>query len=506
MKRCLRRSVMCKFTAPYIRKHPRYFILGLIALAVFAIVFTLASEGLCVAERPYMISTRMSRRLVSGEDITLPCEGKYGRPCNVFLSLAPRNDTTSGMIFNFHTKVEPMFMANSTLTSFPNGEPVYATVFYDTTDHDDHDLSKYQFVQQGTSFTYSTLDFTKYIHRVQVRELQPDTVYYFRVGILSKKYRADNYSAEYMNEFFSPQRKFKSLPADSGDFVFVAGGDVGLRGESYAVAAALANQNPQAVLVGGDMAYANDMPTCYRRWDAWLAFWQQMMVSAEGMVLPIVPAVGNHEAGWGMSKRDVAFYFRYFTGWYQDQEVQDNGMQGQGHLYNSSESYEYYQVGDDALLMTLDSGMISSIGGDQLDWMKTVLRENGARKKKIALYHEPVYELYNGTALRVNDEMQDSWVPLFEEFNLTIALENHDHLYRRVKTGILQRDILFIGGGAWGVEVTELEENLDINSLIEKYALKNNFLRLNVSSTQIDVVAYDDFSNVIDKVRANIEN
>ena len=56
------------------------------------------------------------------------------------------------------------------------------------------------------------------------------------------------------------------------------------------------NQNPAFALIGGDIAYDNSLSSCYRRWDQFIMDWGQMN-TIEGHRVPMILAIGNHEAG-----------------------------------------------------------------------------------------------------------------------------------------------------------------------------------------------------------------
>ena len=57
-----------------------------------------------------------------------------------------------------------------------------------------------------------------------------------------------------------------------------------------------ASHNPSFALIGGDLAYANGWAPCYLKWDMWLSQWEQHMVTPDGRMIPLIVAIGNHEA------------------------------------------------------------------------------------------------------------------------------------------------------------------------------------------------------------------
>jgi hypothetical protein len=42
-------------------------------------------------------------------------------------------------------------------------------------------------------------------------------------------------------------------------------------------------------------AYDNGIAACYRRWDEWFHYWEELMVTPGGYSIPILAAIGNHE-------------------------------------------------------------------------------------------------------------------------------------------------------------------------------------------------------------------
>ena len=49
-------------------------------------------------------------------------------------------------------------------------------------------------------------------------------------------------------------------------------------GEQEITAAQL---DPRFALLGGDLAYANALPTCYRVWDKWFDMWEENMITRD---------------------------------------------------------------------------------------------------------------------------------------------------------------------------------------------------------------------------------
>ena len=117
-------------------------------------------------------------------------------------------------------------------------------------------------------------------------------------------------------------------------------------------------------------------------------------------------------------------------------------------------SYNVLDFGDYMSLIALDSGHVSSIPGAQTGWLGAVLEARKERPHLFPVYHVPAYpshRSYNGLTSR---RVREHWVPLFEEYNVRVAFENHDHTYKRTKPirrGEVSEDgIVYLGDGAWG--------------------------------------------------------
>ncbi len=107
-------------------------------------------------------------------------------------------------------------------------------------------------------------------------------------------------------------------------------------------------------------------------------------------------------------------------------------------------------------IFILDTGHANPIAGQQTDWLKTTLEERRLIPHKLAIYHVPAYpsvrNFRNSTSLAIRSH----WVPLFEQWGVQTAFENHDHAYKRTHTllkgCIHPQGVLYMGDGCWGVE------------------------------------------------------
>ena len=63
----------------------------------------------------------------------------------------------------------------------------------------------------------------------------------------------------------------------------------------------------------------------------------------------------------------------------------------------------------------------------QAQWLKKVLEENN-KKWTVVTFHHPIFSASTG---RDNPELRKYWKPLFDQYNVDLALQGHDHSYAR---------------------------------------------------------------------------
>lgn len=220
--------------------------------------------------------------------------------------------------------------------------------------------------------------------------LEPGTVYAYRVG-------------GSMEGSWSEWAEFTTAPAEPVPFSFVYMGDV-QKGFDYwgKLMDRAYEQYPGAAfyVIAGDLVNNGD----YR--DQWDAFFN----AAEGVFdrRPIVPVIGNHD----YDKKDAPRkYLDLFT-------LPQNGPEGLApeHAY----AFNY----GNALFVALDSNFSHE---EQTPWLEAQLR-NSQAKWKIVVYHHPAY---SSAEHRVNDEVVGLWTPLFDKYDVDLALQGHDHAYLR---------------------------------------------------------------------------
>lgn len=274
------------------------------------------------------------------------------------------------------------------------------------------------------------------VHRAEIAGLSPDSTYELRVGEHSRVYL------------------FRTMPEslDQRPVRFAAGGDTmhdrGLMEQTNRVAM---QHDPDFVVWGGDLAYANGDLRRVDRWHDWTEAVHQTLRTPEGRLVPVLAGIGNHEVDGSYVRkypdyeptdawrtRLAPFYYQLFA---------FPGQPGYGAL----------DFGDYLSVILLDTGHSNPIEGAQTTFLERALAERRERQIPTILpvYHVPGYPSHRSPDGRLSTEVREHWVPLFEQYGIELALENHDHTYKRthrLKGGVPDESgVLYVGDGAWGV-------------------------------------------------------
>ena len=359
------------------------------AMAVSALV-----SDVCIAEAPWHVSTAWTRWWGDADEI---CTDRH-RPCVVYLTLS--DNLADSVDVNYHTATQQRTVAY--VTRVEGGATVAV---------------------QGTSRRLK-IERERWVHTVHLDRLAPNTRYRIEAGRVP-----------------AGEITFKTAPAEpNASIPFVDGGDVGTTPMAVQLSAAVGALRPAVsfAIVGGDIAYANNFPTCYRVWDKWLKMYERWMVNADGDTIPIVAAIGNHEAQeekWGsfLPESSVNFYFDIFPGW--------------------NSTFHAHRIGAAVNVMILDSGHVVP-HETQVPWIEDNYAPGAAN---VAAYHSPLYspqDIFACSTTRVQRTYRRprrAWERVFAKHRFAAILEHHTHLLKR---SIEIDGNVFIGGGAWGVDPT----------------------------------------------------
>lgn len=89
--------------------------------------------------------------------------------------------------------------------------------------------------------------------------------------------------------------KFRTAPSITSDasIKYINGGDMAWNTAGEMLSKKVAEQEPLFAVIGGDIAYENGDPNCYRRYDMWFKKWMNTMVTPTNYSIPILTAIGN---------------------------------------------------------------------------------------------------------------------------------------------------------------------------------------------------------------------
>ncbi|OFZ21487.1 MAG: hypothetical protein A2X94_08240 [Bdellovibrionales bacterium GWB1_55_8] len=272
-------------------------------------------------------------------------------------------------------------------------------------------------------------DFEKtgvHVHSAELKDLTPGATYFFAAGDADVG--------------FSAERKFRTIPNDSSPLRFVVGGDMDVNESVPQLLQHAAALEPQFALIGGDIARDNGKISNFPKWDMWLKYWGEKMLTPQGFTVPMVLAVGNHEVDGLFGTRAFA-QAPFFIGLFKQ---------------NGEKTYFTRTFGADTVVHVLDTGHIFSHGGKQRDWLFGQLTKHVSTKNRFALYHIPLYPSHRDFNSMGSRKGRDQWLPLFDLFGLTAGFESHDHALKRTKMLQQGREVsaggtVYFGDGAWGI-------------------------------------------------------
>ncbi|MBZ0137687.1 MAG: metallophosphoesterase family protein [Planctomycetes bacterium] len=299
----------------------------------------------------------------------------------------------------------------ATLSWTTAGLPDSSVVYYDT-EARGGELAMYRHKAEAATGRYTDKDWKLHYNHALLTDLKPATTYWFVMvsdGRLSREFH------------------FVTAPEGDAEFKLLYGGDSrsdrGGRQTMNRRMRALLEEDPEilALVHGGDyVSDGDDMDD----WVEWLTD-HELTVTSDGRMLPLVPARGNHEA----------------DGEQYDEIFNTPGDKG-GNFYATT-------IGDEFLLINLNTNI--SHGGNQADFLETVLRDNKGARWQLANYHRPAYP-----AVKKPGSALEHWVPLFEKYDLDVALESDGHTLKRtcaIRGGKPDATgVVYVGEGGLGVK------------------------------------------------------
>ncbi len=250
-------------------------------------------------------------------------------------------------------------------------------------------------------------------HAVELTDLQPDTIYKYRVG---------------NGESWSRELVFKTGSTESAHFI--AWGDSRtLRDERRKIVDAVSSINYDFSVFDGDMVEAGRETV---QWYRWLNDFGPAIQNN-----PFMPVLGNHE-------KNHSNYYRVFA------------LPGREEFY----SFNYGPVHFVAL-----HTCVEDYGGsldEQADWLRADLEAHSAYPWKIVVQHRPPYSssvrYYNNDTV----DLLTTLVPIYEEYGVDMVIAGHDHWYERLESN----NVSYVVAGASGAPLYSLIPAYSINESI----------------------------------------
>jgi hypothetical protein len=314
-----------------------------------------------------------------------------------------------------------------------------------------------------------------YVYSFELDDLAPKEDYYFVVG---------NGNFGYSEEF-----KFRTLTDGPEPIYAINGGDMGTSDNITDLAKPYMKDEPDVILIGGDIAYANGDPDRFERWLEWFDHIYEVTITGKGYLVPMILAIGNHEVNdkRGSAREKAPFFFKLFP-------------------QHGNRSYFVRNLGSRSVVLVLDTGHTRSIFGKQRRWLKKKLRRY-QDKNTLALYHVPMYPSVRNEFKAEILLMRLYWLRYFDRYNLNLAVEHHDHAYKRTKLlkdgrVVDEGGTMYIGDGAWGKEPRDVDDKF----YIEHSESINHIWHLSIQPEQIGLKATNLKLESIDRFTLSTED
>ncbi len=326
------------------------------------------------------------------------------------------------------------------------------------------------------------------VRRVELENLQPDTVYRFRINGFRRTYN------------------FRTMPEslENTSLTFATGGDVLDRQRAAThptdrritmsqMNRSVRDENPAFIAWGGDLAYADGLPDQVWRWYLFFTEIMDTLIDEDGNVIPLVVAIGNHEVD---NDGNAPFFKSLFA-------------------FPGEAIYDVLDFNDYLSLVLLDTDHARPIEGEQTAWLEDVLAEReGIVTHLFPIYHVPGFPSYRSFEGGSSQRVRENWSPLFEQYGVRVTFENHDHTYKRTppirridgEFRIDEGGITYIGDGSWGLgprephdpeETWYLERAESSYSAILVTLFQNRaaFRMIDEQGRQIDEYAYEKYGS-----------
>jgi hypothetical protein len=275
--------------------------------------------------------------------------------------------------------------------------------------------------------TYEQYGSQPRLMRVPVTGLDPESEYEFTVSPYEVTYR------------------FRTAPSTLiQPLRFAVSGDTHVGYDAREMYRSIARQDPLFMALGGDFGHDDGSKT--DRAILWLVEWSQNMIASNKRLIPVLGAVGNHEV----------------RGQFIDSRATKEEMRDRAPFFLSifecqyrNASYSVHDFGDIMSLFMLDSDHISPVDGEQAEWLSYEMAARSAVPHLIPVYHVPAYPNVIALDDSHSARVRTHWPPIFEQYGVRLAFENHLHSYKRtwpLQQGLVNEasGVIYVGSGSVG--------------------------------------------------------
>ncbi|MFU8785311.1 fibronectin type III domain-containing protein [Aliidiomarina sp.] len=264
---------------------------------------------------------------------------------------------------------------------------------------------------QGKTMALSTSNGDAHHHHVTFSDLEPDTLYAYRVRGGSAQ-EGDAPAQVAWSEWF----QFRTPTAEFSPYTAVYFGDAqnAVKSHFSRVIREAFRSAPEAMI----MVHAGDLVNSrYGEHDDEWGEWFDAGGWLHGMVNQFA-APGNHE------------YIEHESGprtivpqWAAHFGVPKNGPEPlqSSVYYTDFQGVRYIALDSMQALQSEEYAIL------QADWLREVLRNN-PNQWTIVSHHHPMFSVSLG---RDNPPLRQHWQPIYEEFGVDLVLQGHDHTYGR---------------------------------------------------------------------------
>ncbi|MCM3340968.1 phosphodiester glycosidase family protein [Paenibacillus sp. MER TA 81-3] len=294
-------------------------------------------------------------------------------PYNIGVSMGADPSTSRGFTWHTHANVETTVIEMAKKDGF--------------TDFAAPGVSKVV----GTSSLYHTWDIgTVRVHKAVADGLEPGTEYVYRVGNGDGK--------------LSEQGSFKTAEANGERTKFLFFGDSQASNEDgfnlwSDIAHKAVSDHPDLdfILQAGDMVEDGFKE---KEWSMWFKAAQDIFLQTT-----LVSVVGNHEVTGTRKNDDFLAHF-------------NNPQNGLDSLKGSNYSFDYHN----AHIVVLNSEYDFE---EQKEWLRRDLAATDKTWKIVTFHRGPYGSQYD------SEHIRKAWTSTFDEFNVDLAMNGHDHVYVR---------------------------------------------------------------------------